>query len=105
MSAVYQFQVLEFIKKHIPEKCVGILAGNSVHMDKEFLRREMPLVLSHLHYRLLDVSTVKILAQSWYPEIFARCPAKKGAHRALDDILESISELKFYQNNMLGSIA
>ncbi|KAL3902193.1 MAG: hypothetical protein SGCHY_000044 [Lobulomycetales sp.] len=94
-------QILSFIRKHVPEKHVGVLAGNSVHMDKEFLRREMPLVLEHLHYRLLDVSSIKILAQNWYPDHFARLPRKKGSHRALDDILESIQELKFYKGSIM----
>ncbi|KAG0197826.1 Oligoribonuclease, mitochondrial [Mortierella sp. GBA30] len=90
-------QVIKFIKQHIPEPRHGILAGNSVHADKVFLEREMRPVVDHLHYRIVDVSTVKELARRWYPEQFAKVPEKKGAHRALDDIKESIKELKYYR--------
>ena len=93
-----QDQVLEFIKAHIPEKGVGLLCGNSIHMDKEFLRKEMPLVLEHLHYRLIDVSTVKELLKRWNPEYISRAPRKIESHRALDDIKESITELKYYKS-------
>ncbi|KAG0079071.1 Oligoribonuclease, mitochondrial [Podila epicladia] len=91
-------QVLSFIQQHIPEQRVGILAGNSVHADKVFLDREMKPIIDHLHYRIVDVSTVKELARRWYPREFAATPAKQGAHRALDDIKESIAELKYYRS-------
>ncbi|KAF9958129.1 Oligoribonuclease, mitochondrial [Mortierella alpina] len=90
-------QVLSFIKKYIPTPRHGILAGNSVHADKVFLEREMPTIVDHLHYRIVDVSTVKELSRRWYPEEFAKVPEKMGAHRALDDIKESILELKYYR--------
>ncbi|KAF9923975.1 Oligoribonuclease, mitochondrial [Mortierella alpina] len=90
-------QVLAFIKEHIPTPRVGILAGNSVHADKVFLEREMPAIVDHLHYRIVDVSTVKELSRRWYPEAFTRVPEKMGAHRALDDIKESIQELQYYR--------
>ncbi|KAI8608519.1 ribonuclease H-like domain-containing protein [Chytriomyces sp. MP71] len=92
-------RILDFIKNHIPEERVGVLAGNSVHMDKEFLRKDMPSLLAHLHYRLVDVSTVKELMARWNPDLLAKAPAKKQTHRALDDIRESIEELKFYQTH------
>ncbi|KAF9919075.1 Oligoribonuclease, mitochondrial [Lobosporangium transversale] len=91
-------QVLEFIKKYIPKSRHGILAGNSVHADKEFLEREMKPIIDHLHYRIVDVSTVKELARRWYPEEFKHVPPKKMAHRALDDIKESIKELQYYRS-------
>ncbi|KAJ3020759.1 UNVERIFIED_CONTAM: hypothetical protein HDU68_009985 [Siphonaria sp. JEL0065] len=90
-------QILTFIKKYIPEKNVGVLAGNSVHMDKEFLRKDMPTLLGHLHYRLVDVSTIKELMARWNPELLTKAPKKKGSHRALDDIKESVEELKYYR--------
>lgn len=91
-------QVLEFIKRHVNEMGSGILAGNSVHMDKEFLRKEMPDLLGYLHYRLVDVSTVKALAQNWYPNLAMM--SKAESHRALDDIRESIKELKYYRDKI-----
>jgi oligoribonuclease len=91
-------QVLDFIKTHIPEPRRGILAGNSVHADKVFLEREMLPIIEHLHYRIVDVSTVKELARRWHPVAFANVPHKKEAHRALDDIKESINELKYYRS-------
>ena len=73
------------------------MAGNSVGADKKFLEKYMPNFMEHLHYRIVDVSTVKELAKRWYPEDFSQAPIKKGAHRALDDIRESIEELKYYK--------
>ncbi|KAG0056736.1 Oligoribonuclease, mitochondrial [Gryganskiella cystojenkinii] len=93
-------QVLKFILKHIPEPRGGILAGNSVHADKVFLEREMSPIIEHLHYRIVDVSTVKELSRRWYPKEFKAAPPKKAAHRALDDIKESINELKYYRQTV-----
>ena len=90
-------KILEFIKAHAEPK-VGILAGNSVHVDKEFLAREMPRICEYLHYRILDVSTVKEIALGWYPLLEPY--RKKLSHRALDDIQESIGELKYYRMNI-----
>ncbi|GAB4211388.1 MAG: oligoribonuclease [Sandaracinaceae bacterium] len=73
------------------------LAGNSVHQDRLFLARYMPNLEQHLHYRNVDVSTVKELVRRWMPSVYAERPTKKGAHRALDDIKESIEELRFYR--------
>ncbi|KAF9120461.1 Oligoribonuclease, mitochondrial [Linnemannia hyalina] len=93
-------QVLQFIKSHIPTARHGILAGNSVHADKVFLEREMSPIIEHLHYRIVDVSTVKELARRWFPTEFENVPRKKEAHRALDDIKESIGELKYYRSSV-----
>ncbi|KAI8991752.1 ribonuclease H-like domain-containing protein [Mycotypha africana] len=91
-------QVYDFLKKHVPAG-VAPLAGNSVHADKQFLLKEMPSVVEHLHYRIVDVSTIKELSKRWYPDIAASV-VKKGGHRALDDIVESIEELKYYRENV-----
>lgn len=77
------------------------LAGNSVHVDRTFLQREMPQLMSYLHYRIVDVSSIKEVAWRWYPNLMRQqAPKKKSAHRALDDIQESIEELKFYRERI-----
>lgn len=87
---------LEFVKQYTqPKQCQ--LAGNSVHADKKFLDKYMPQFMDHLHYRIVDVSTVKELCRRWYPEVYKQVPQKKENHRALDDIKESIVELQFYK--------
>ena len=93
-------QVLTFLREHTPKgKCP--LAGNSVGQDARFLRKYMPELMEHLHYRIVDVSTVKELARRWNPEVFEEASKKKTmAHRALDDINESIDELKFYREKI-----
>lgn len=74
-----------------------VLGGNSVHMDKMFLQKEMPQLLSYLHYRIVDVSTIKEVFYRWYK---GDPPKKKNTHRALDDIIESIEELKWYREHI-----
>jgi len=92
-------QVVEFVQKWTPKgKCP--LAGNSVGADKTFLVKYMPKFMDHLHYRIVDVATVKELTRRWYPEEFCQTPQKKLAHRALDDILEAIEELKYYRQSV-----
>jgi len=76
------------------------LAGNSVHVDRFFLRRHMPALEAHLHYRNVDVTSIKELVRRWMPKTFSRLPKKSDAHRALDDIRESIAELRFYRDNV-----
>ena len=90
-------RVLDYIKRFVPGKGQALLAGNSVGTDKQFLEKEMPQVISHLHYRLVDVSSVKELAKRWYPRAFYNAPEKHGGHRALADIRESIQELRYYR--------
>lgn len=92
-------EMLDFISKYVEPKTAP-LAGNSVHEDKRFLAKEMPDFLGHLHYRIVDVSTVKELTRRWFPKTFAKVPHKKGGHRALDDIKESIEELQWYQKHI-----
>jgi oligoribonuclease len=87
-------KTLEFVKKHCTEKA-ALLSGNSVHIDREFLHYQMPTFFDYLHYRIIDVSTLKELALRWFPRI-DKYP-KVEPHRAAGDILESINELKYYQ--------
>ena len=89
-------RVLEYIAARVPAG-KGLLAGNTVGQDKLFLARYMPAVVDHLHYRILDVSTVKELARRWYPRAYYQAPAKTGGHRALGDIKDSITELRYYR--------
>jgi len=88
--------VLGFLGEHT-QKNKAPLAGNSIHQDRRFVARYLPEVEDWLHYRNIDVSTIKELARRWYPKQYAGRPAKKGSHRAMDDLLESIAELKYYR--------
>jgi oligoribonuclease len=88
-------QVLDFVRRIVPDARTAPLAGNSVHADRAFLRRYMPTLEAHVHYRNVDVSTVKELARRWYPEVLDTAPPKTGGHRALADIRESIEELRW----------
>lgn len=90
----------DYIKKFIPEKRKALLAGNSVHADRAFLRkRPYDKVIDHLHYRILDISAIKEAGKRWCPrEVMDQAPAKKGRHLARDDILESIEEAKYYRD-------
>jgi len=95
-EAEAEARVLEFLRAHCAERTAP-LAGNSVWNDKLFLRRWMPRVDAFLHYRIVDVSSVKELVRRWRPDVMARVPPKREAHRALEDIRESIAELAFYR--------
>jgi oligoribonuclease len=97
--------LLDYIKAHIPESGRGLLAGNSVHCDKDFLGKPpYDRVLKHLHYRILDVSSIKEAARRWAPvEVLARIPRKKGLHQARADILESIEEARFYRETFFSA--
>ncbi|HET7386164.1 MAG TPA: oligoribonuclease [Nocardioidaceae bacterium] len=90
-------QVLDYVKKHCPDESRPPLAGNTVATDRSFLARDMPTLESFLHYRIVDVSSIKELARRWYPRTYFNAPAKSGNHRALADIRESIEELRFYR--------
>ena len=92
-----QAQVLAYIRKYVPVAKKAPLAGNSIGTDKVFLARDMPELVEHLHYRVIDVSTVKELSLRWYPRAYFQSPAKTGGHRALGDIKDSINELKYYR--------
>ncbi|KUL51737.1 oligoribonuclease [Streptomyces sp. NRRL F-4489] len=90
-------QVLEYIRQHVPEPGKAPLCGNSVGTDRGFLLRDMPTLESYLHYRIVDVSSVKELARRWFPRAYFNSPDKNGNHRALADIRESIAELRYYR--------
>ncbi|GAA1803698.1 oligoribonuclease [Nesterenkonia flava] len=90
-------RVLDYVTSWVPEARVAPLAGNSVHADKMFLRVGMPRLTEHLHYRLIDVSTLKELARRWNPQALESAPRKTGNHRALGDIRDSIEELRHYR--------
>jgi len=92
-----EYEVLEYILKHVPEEQKAPLAGNSIGTDRSFLAKYMPRLDGHLHYRNVDVSSIKELAKRWYPRAYFNAPAKNGGHRALADILESIRELHYYR--------
>ena len=89
--------VLDYVRTHIPEARRAPLAGNSVGTDRGFLARDMPDLEGHLHYRVVDVSSIKELVRRWYPRVYFQAPAKTGNHRALGDIRDSIEELKYYR--------
>jgi oligoribonuclease len=91
---------LAFIKEHVPEPRTVPLCGNSIGTDRRFLAAYLPEIEEHLHYRSVDVSTVKELARRWYPAAVSAAPRKDGAHRALDDIRESIDELRYYRTTV-----
>lgn len=95
--------VLDYVKELVPAPRTAQLAGNSVGTDKAFLVRDMPELIDYLHYRVVDVSSIKELAKRWYPRTFFHSPAKQGGHRALADILESIDELRYYRQVLFPS--
>jgi oligoribonuclease len=97
-------QTLEFIKKHISEPRTIPLCGNSIGTDRRFLAKYLPEIENYLHYRSVDVSTIKELVKRWYPGLEISRPTKAGAHRALDDVQESIRELKFYRENVFNEM-
>jgi oligoribonuclease len=98
-------QTLAFINQHVGAKERPVLAGNSIHQDRRFIRRYMPALEKRLHYRMVDVSTIKELARRWYPAVVAKQPPKRETHRALDDIRESLDELRFYRQHVFASLA
>ncbi|WP_344030180.1 oligoribonuclease [Streptomyces luteireticuli] len=90
-------QVLAYIREYVPEPGKAPLCGNSVSTDRGFLLRDMPELEAHMHYRIVDVSSVKELSRRWYPRAYFASPKKSGNHRALADIRESIAELRYYR--------
>jgi oligoribonuclease len=89
--------VLDYVREYAPEANKAPLAGNTVGTDRGFLARDMPELETHLHYRVVDVSSIKELVRRWYPRVYFQAPAKTGNHRALGDIRDSIEELKYYR--------
>lgn len=94
-------QLFDYITSHVPEAFKAPLAGSSVYVDRIFLRRDMPRVDSYLHYRIIDVSSIKELARRWYSRTYFASPLKTGNHRALGDTRDSINELKYYRQAIL----
>jgi oligoribonuclease len=92
-----QEHVLEYVRQHVPEPRKVPLCGNSIATDRSFLARDMPELDAFLHYRMVDVSSIKELARRWYPRAYFASPEKHGGHRALADITESIKELRYYR--------
>jgi oligoribonuclease len=93
-------QLLDYLQSHIPEAGKAPLCGNSIATDRAFLMRAMPAVDKWLHYRMIDVSSVKELARRWYPKAYYSAPGKQGGHRAMADILESVEELRYYRSTI-----
>ena len=96
---------LAFLREHIPEARTVPLCGNSIGTDRRFLAEHLPEIEDYLHYRSIDVSTLKELARRWDPDAFAAAPKKAGGHRALDDIRESLEELQHYRAALFGKAA
>jgi oligoribonuclease len=92
-----QQRVLAYVRAQVPEGGRAPLAGNTVGTDRMFLARDMPELEAYLHYRIVDVSSIKELARRWYPRVYFAAPEKSGNHRALADIRESIEELRYYR--------
>jgi len=90
-------QVLDYVRRHIPDARTAPLCGNSIATDRGFIARDMPALDAHLHYRMIDVSSIKELCRRWYPRVYYAQPDKGLAHRALADIRESIRELIYYR--------
>lgn len=99
-DAEAEAQTVAFINAHVSAKDRPVLAGNSIHQDRRFVRKYMPILDERLHYRMVDVSTIKELARRWFPVTTAKQGKKKETHRALDDIRESIDELRYYRANV-----
>lgn len=94
-------QVLDYIKRFVPERRKAPLCGNTIATDRSFIVSYMPRLDDHLHYRMIDVSTIKELSRRWYPRAYYNAPPKNGGHRALADILDSINELRYYRATVL----
>ena len=93
-------QVLDFIREYVPEPRKAPLAGNSIATDRAFIARDMTALDEWLHYRMVDVSSIKVLSKNWYPRAYFNAPEKGGNHRALADIIESIEELRYYRSTV-----
>jgi oligoribonuclease len=94
-------RALKYVKGHVPEASTAPMCGNTIGMDRRFLARYLPDLENYLHYRSIDVSTLKELTRRWYPGVYRKRPGKAERHRALDDVRESIAELRFYRETIL----
>jgi len=95
-----QDTVLSYIQQHVSEPRRVPLCGNSIATDRSFIARDMAQLDAYLHYRMVDVSSIKELARRWYPRVYFASPAKRGGHRALADIRESVQELRYYRETI-----
>ncbi len=96
-------QVLSYVREQVPDNRKAPLAGSTIYVDRGFLARDMPALDNHLHYRVIDVSSLKELARRWYPKIYYGSPEKTGNHRAMGDILDSIAELRYYREKLMDN--
>jgi oligoribonuclease len=94
-------QVVDYVRAHVPEPGTAPLCGNSIGVDRRFLDAQLPDLDRYLHYRSIDVSSLKELCRRWYPEVYRKRPGKVETHRALTDVRESIAELRYYRDTML----
>lgn len=101
--AIAEARVLEYVQQHVPDARKAPLAGSSIYVDRMFLAQYMPKFDAHLHYRLVDVSTIKELTRRWYPRVYFNAPKKVGGHRALADIFDSIRELRYYRSTVFAT--
>jgi oligoribonuclease len=92
---------LAYVRSHVPEPRSAPMCGNSIGVDRRFLDRQLPELDAYLHYRSIDVSSLKELCRRWYPDVYKKRPGKQEAHRALDDVRDSIAELRYYRETML----
>ncbi|MBV9097553.1 MAG: oligoribonuclease [Frankiaceae bacterium] len=93
-------QALDYIRRFVPERRKAPLCGNSIATDRSFIARYLPRLDEHLHYRMVDVSSIKELSRRWYPRVYFNSPPKLGGHRALADIVDSINELRYYRSTL-----
>jgi oligoribonuclease len=93
-------QALEYVRRFVPERRKAPLCGNSIATDRSFIARYLPQLDAHLHYRMVDVSSIKELSRRWYPRVYFNSPPKTGGHRALADIVDSINELRYYRSTV-----
>lgn len=93
-------QALDYIRRFVPERRKAPLCGNSIATDRSFIARYLPQLDDHLHYRMVDVSSIKELSRRWYPRVYFNSPPKLGGHRALADIVDSINELRYYRSTV-----
>src|SRR5215510_1727824 len=98
-------QVLEYVRQHVPSAGTAPLRGNSIGVDRRFLDHQLPDLDAYLHYRSIDVSSLKELCRRWYPAVYKQRPGKAESHRALSDVRESIAELRYYREHLLRAPA
>lgn len=94
-------QAIEYVSRFVPESGIAPMCGNSIGVDRRFLDRSLPDLDRYLHYRSIDVSSIKELCRRWYPAAYQKRPSKAEAHRALDDIRESVAELRYYRRAIM----